>query len=169
MTQLILVIIPAALMAMPLDAAAACANDHGAATESRGSVVTKSSGDHRKDETLMAQSNDRSIRTDHAALAAKLTRKKHHNSSFWDGFYSTENISLWVPVNYKDTPRRREVYRQMTGAPSDSLYMQYLQHYQRRHKYNHQTTNLDHQDQDYAEWLYIMYRIDLGGLVGEAN
>ena len=170
MAQLMSALIPIVLLTLSVGAVADSEENKGGAININEPVVTKSNGSHRKNETLLAQSNARTIRTDHGAVAAKLARKPRHNSSFWDEFYSTEKVFLWVPVNYKGTFRRREIYRQYTGATSDRFYMQHLKHYQRQVDHKNLATDLGHDpSQDYAEWLYIMYRIDLDGLVDGVN
>lgn len=134
---------------------------------SNGHIVTSSHGGHRSNESPMGQRNATTIKTDHAAVAQRLARRPNHTSAFWDDFYNTATVSMWVPAVPGNTPQHKRLYNAYAGTNNDSAYTNHWRSYRQERGAGPLAQKV--QTQGYAEWLYIMYRIDLDGLLVEPS
>lgn len=130
-------------------------------------IVTSSHGGHRPNESPMGQRNATTIKTDHTRVAERLARKPKHTSPFWDDFYNTATVSMWVSAVPGNTPQHKRLYNAYAGATNDSTYTKHWRNYRQERGGGPLAQKV--QTQGYAEWLYIMYRIDLDGLLVEPS
>ena len=160
MDKLMLTFMSLVLLALPVDLSGGSVKNNKALL-SNDTVVTSSHGGLRPNEKSMAEGKT-IIKTDHSTVAAQLARKPRHADAFWDDFYNTATVSLWLSAAPKDTPRHKSLYKAYLDKPDDSAYRDHWRSYRQEHSGAPLSQRLH--TQDYAEWLYIMYRIDLDEL-----
>lgn len=161
MDKLMLTSMSLVLLALPVDLMGGSVENNKALL-SNDTIVTSSHGGLRPNEKSMTEGNTIIIKTDHSTVAAKLARKPRHADAFWDDFYNTTTVSLWLSAAPKDTPRHKSLYNAYLDKPDDSAYRDHWRSYRQEHGGAPLSQRLH--TQDYAEWLYIMYRIDLDEL-----
>ena len=158
MDKLMLTFMSLVLLALPVDLISGSV-ENSKALLSNDTIVTSSHGGLRANEKSMAEGNTIIIKTDHSTLSAQLARKPRHADAFWDDFYNTATVSLWLSAAPKDTLRHKSLYNAYLDKPDDSAYRDHWHSYRQEHSRAPLSQRLH--TQDYSEWLYIMYRIDL--------
>ena len=166
MHRLMVMFLSLIVLALPVNALSVSVNSSSSPASNQ-SEITSSHGGLRPNESPLGQRNVITVNTDHAAIAERLASKSKNTSAFWDDFYNTATVSMGVYATPRNSSQYKKLYTVFGRPTNDDAF---INRWRRYHHYGGDgPLALRMQTQGYAEWQYVMNRIDLDNLLREAK